>query len=108
MPNAFTWIFLAALAAATGVRLWLAQRQIRHVQSHRAEVPESFATAIPLAAHQKAADYTVAKARLGTLEILIGAAALLALTLGGLTELISAAWARVFGSGGVAHGTAYH
>ncbi|MGA7984945.1 MAG: M48 family metallopeptidase [Burkholderiales bacterium] len=106
MPNAFTWIFLAALAAATGVRLWLAQRQIGYVRSHRAAVPQSFATTISLAAHQKAADYTVAKARLGTLEILISAAALLALTLGGLTELISAAWARVFGSGGVAHGTA--
>ncbi len=106
MPNAFTWIFLAALAAATGVRLWLAQRQIRHVRSHRAQVPQSFATTIPLAAHQKAADYTVAKARLGTLEILIGAAALLALTLGGLTELISATWARVLEAGGIAHGTA--
>jgi STE24 endopeptidase len=106
MPNAFTWIFLAALVAATGVRLWLAQRQIRYVRSHRAQVPQSFASTIPLAAHQKAADYTVAKARLGTLEILIGAAALLALTLGGLAELVSAAWARVFEAGGLAHGTA--
>ncbi len=105
MPNTFTWIFLAALAAATGVRLWLTRRQIHHVRSHRAEVPQSFATTIPLAAHQKAADYTVAKAHLGTLDILIGAAALLALTLGGLAELISGAWARAFEPGGVAHGT---
>ena len=106
MPNAFTWIFLAALLAATGVRLWLAQRQIRHVRSHRAAVPQSFATTISLAAHQKAADYTVAKARLGTVDMLIGAAALLALTLGGLLERIASAWANVFESGGVAHGTA--
>jgi STE24 endopeptidase len=106
MPNAFTWVFLAALAAATGVRLWLAQRQIRHVRSHRAEVPRSFAATISLAAHQKAADYTVAKARLGALDVLIGAAALLALTLGGLLELVSAGWARAFPPGGIAHGTA--
>jgi STE24 endopeptidase len=106
MPNAFTWIFLAALAAATGVRLWLAQRQIRHVRSHRAQVPRSFAATIPLAAHQKAADYTVTKARLGALDVLIGAAALLALTLGGLLELVAAGWARAFPSGGIAHGAA--
>ena len=106
MPNAFTWIFLAALAAATIVRLWLAQRQISHVRAHRAQVPQTFAATISLAAHQKAADYTVAKANLGTIEILIGAGALLALTLGGLLERISAAWTRVFEVGGIAHGSA--
>jgi STE24 endopeptidase len=106
MPNAFTWVFLAALLAATGVRLWLARRQIRHVRAHRAQVPQTFAATISLAAHQKAADYTVAKAKLGTLEILLGAAALLALTLGGLLERISSAWGRVFEVGGIAHGSA--
>jgi len=106
MPNAFTWVFLAALLAATCVRLWLAQRQIRHVRAHRAQVPQTFAATISLAAHQKAADYTVAKAKLGTVEILISAAALLALTLGGLLERISSGWARVFEVGGIAHGSA--
>jgi len=79
MPNALTWIFLAALLLATGVRLWLARRQIRHVRAHRAEVPPSFAETISLAAHQKAADYTVAKVRLGEVDVLIGAALLLQL-----------------------------
>ena len=106
MPNALTWIFLAALAAATVVRLWLARRQIRYVRAHREQVPPSFAESIPLAAHQKAADYTVAKARLGVLDVLIGAAALLVLTLGGLIERISVEWTRVFEAGGIAHGTA--
>ena len=106
MPNTFTWVFLAALAAATGVRLWLAQRQMRHVRSHRAAVPQSFAATISLAAHQKAADYTVAKARLGTIDILISAVLLLALTLGGVLERISGEWARVLEPGGIAHGTA--
>ena len=88
------WAFLAALAAAVATRLWLAQRQIRHVRAHREAVPATFAEAIPLAAHQKAADYTVAKARLGTADILIGAALTLGLTLGGLIQRISEFWAR--------------
>jgi len=80
--NAFTWVFLLALGLATATRLWLALRQIRHVRAHRDAVPRTFAEAIPLGAHQKAADYTVAKARLGMIDVLLGAAVLLALTLG--------------------------
>src|SRR5438874_915064 len=83
VQQAFTLLFLAALAAATLTRIWLALRQMRHVRAHRESVPGTFATTIPLAAHQKAADYTVAKARLGVIEILLGAGVLLALTLGG-------------------------
>ena len=77
VPNALTWLFLAALGAATVTRLWLAARQIRHVGAHRESVPASFADSIPLAAHQKAADYTAAKTRLGMVDVLIGAAAVL-------------------------------
>jgi STE24 endopeptidase len=104
--NAFTWIFLAALALATLTRLWLAQRQVAHVRAHRDAVPPTFADAIPLSAHQKAADYTVAKARLGMLDVLLGAAALLALTLGGLLQWMSAQWGLLFEPGGLAHGVA--
>lgn len=104
--NAFSWTFLAALAAAALTRLWLAQRQMAHVRAHRAAVPPTFAEAIPLAAHQKAADYTVAKSRLGMLDVLFGAAVLGALTLGGLLHWMSAQWALLFTPGGLAHGTA--
>ncbi len=104
--NAFTWAFLAALLAATLTRLWLAQRQVVHVRAHRDAVPAEFADAIPLAAHQKAANYTVAKARLGMLDVLLGAAALLALTLGGLLRWMSAQWALLFEPAGLAHGVA--
>jgi STE24 endopeptidase len=104
--SAFSWLFLAALAAATLTRLWLARRQVAHVRAHRGAVPPSFAAAIPLAAHQKAADYTVAKTRLAVVDVLLGAAALLALTLGGLLEGISAAWARALEAGSLWHGTA--
>ena len=104
--NAFGWIFLAALAAATLTRLWLAQRQVAYVRAHRDAVPAEFRDAIPPAAHHKAADYTVAKARLAMLDVLLGAAALAALTFGGLLRWMSAQWALPFAPGGLAHGVA--
>ena len=106
MPNAFTWVFLAALAVAAATRLWLSLRQIRHVRAHRGAVPGMFAEAIPLAAHQKAADYTVAKARLGIIDTMLDAAILLALTLGGALQWLADLWARVFAIESLWHGTA--
>ena len=88
MLNAFTGVFLTALGAALAVRLWLAARQVRHVRAHRAAVPPAFADTIPLASHQTAADYTIAKSRLGMVDVLLDAAALLALTLGGVLQLV--------------------
>jgi STE24 endopeptidase len=104
--NAFTWIFVAALAAATLTRWWLAQRQIRHVRAHRDAVPPMFAATIPAEAHQKAADYTVAKARLGILATLFDAVVLLGLTLGGGVQLLSNLAALLFPAGTLLHGTA--
>ena len=102
----FTWIFLAALGAALLTRLWLAQRQIRHVRAHREAVPAMFAQSIPLPAHQKAADYTVAKARLGIVDTVLDALLLLALTLGGVLQWLSDLWQRVFAVDSIWHGTA--
>jgi STE24 endopeptidase len=104
--NAFTGIFLAALAASIAVRLWLAQRQVVHVRAHRGAVPATFVDTIPLDAHQKAADYTVAKSRLGMADMALGVAVLLAFTLGGGIEWLSKQWAHVLDPAGVAHGTA--
>jgi len=106
MPNALTWLLLAALVAASATRLWLAARQIRHVNAHRDAVPPSFAGTIALSAHQKAADYTTAKTRLGMIDVLISGATLLVFTLGGLLQWLSEAWARFFAAGSIAHGTA--
>ncbi|HEX5392435.1 MAG TPA: M48 family metallopeptidase [Rhodocyclaceae bacterium] len=85
--HTFTLIFLAAIALSLGLRLWLGLRQMAHVRGHRAAVPAEFATAISLADHQKAADYTCAKTRLGLIETAVGAALLLAFTLGGLLQV---------------------
>lgn len=83
-----TLVFSVALVSSLLGKFWLSARQIRHVATHRAAVPAAFTQTISLAAHQKAADYTIAKARLGLLEMALGAALLLGWTLlGGLTAL---------------------
>ena len=80
-----TYAFAAALAAGLLLKFWLASRQVRHVAQHRDAVPAAFAGTITLAAHQKAADYTVAKSRFGILEMAWTSAVLLGWTLlGGL------------------------
>jgi len=106
MLNAFTGVFLTALGAALAVRLWLTARQVRHVRAHRAAVPAAFADTIPLAAHQTAADYTVAKSRLGVIDVLLDAAILLALTLGGLLQLVVEQWSRLLPVESLWHGVA--
>ena len=82
MPS-FTNIFLAALIVTFGLKLWLLLRQMRHVWSHRDAPPAAFAATIPLDEHRKAADYTLAKARLGLINLAVEAGLLLAFTLGG-------------------------
>lgn len=86
--SALTLAFAAFLLAGLVVKFWLSNRQVRHVAGHRDAVPPPFARTVSLAAHQKAADYTLAKARVGLLETAFGAAVLLAWTLlGGLDAL---------------------
>ena len=84
----FTFAFAAALVAGLLVKFWLASRQVRHVARHRNDVPAPFTQTISLAAHQKAAEYTIAKSRFGLIEMAWGAAILLGWTLlGGLDVL---------------------
>ncbi len=83
-----TFIFVAALLVGTVLKFWLSSRQIRHVAQHRSEIPIIFSTSVTLAAHQKAADYTIAKTRFSIVELALGSAALLAWTLlGALSAL---------------------
>jgi STE24 endopeptidase len=81
-------LFAALVVAGLAVKYWLATRQIRYVAQHRNEVPTAFAQNITLAAHQKAADYTLTKSRFGLLELALGTAVLVGWTLmGGLDVL---------------------
>jgi STE24 endopeptidase len=84
----FSLIFALAVLLGLLLKFWLASRQIRHIAQHRAAVPGDFASRISLEAHQKAADYTIVKARLGLIDLSLGAAVLIGWTLlGGLNAL---------------------
>jgi len=86
-----TLVFAAALLTSLGVKFWLATRQMRHVAAHRSAVPPTFAATITLAAHQRAAGYTLAKGRFGLLTMAFGAAVLLGWTLLGGVDTLNAA-----------------
>lgn len=83
-----TSVFVVALVGAYLLRLALARRQIRHVAQHREQVPAAFAHTVTLEAHRRAADYTIAHARLGLVSSALAAVVLLGWTLlGGLDAL---------------------
>jgi len=87
-PVVLSLAFSAAILASLLIKFWLATRQMRHVAAHRGAVPVAFAATVPLEAHQKAVDYTLAKLRLGIVSEAFGAAVLIAWTLlGGLAAL---------------------
>ena len=89
---AWTWTVLAFATAATITGIFLAARQKASVLTHRHAVPQRFTGAVSQAAHEKAADYTCAKLRLGNIEQIWGLVLLLLWTIGGglglLNELI--------------------
>ena len=103
--QSFTAIFLVFLFANIALRWWLSWRQSRYVQRNRNVVPAEFAADIPLEAHQKAADYTVAKTRLGRIDLIYTAGLLLVWTLGGGLQLLDDAW-RSLGWNDLATGAA--
>jgi len=100
----FTYIFLGCLATHVAVQLWLSRRQVAFVSAARAAVPAAFEHAVTPSEHARAADYTVAKQRLGVLEIAYDAAVLLWLTLGGGIAWIGAL-VRELGAGPLFAGT---
>jgi len=95
----FSVLFVVFFVLTMVLRTWLAARHIRHIARHRASVPAEFAPKVPLAAHQKAADYTVAKTRLGLVGMLWGGAVLIGFTLLGGLQLLSLALLPLTGPG---------
>jgi STE24 endopeptidase len=88
---AFSILFVSFFILTMLVRFWLGMRQLRHVRLHRNAVPAEFSSRIALAAHQKAADYTVAKTRFGLLALLWSGVVLIAFTLLGGLQVLSTA-----------------
>ncbi|MCK5356076.1 MAG: M48 family metallopeptidase, partial [Methyloprofundus sp.] len=91
--NTFTYIFLIALVLSYSVQFWLSRRQSAYVFKHREQVPEAFTESITLEAHQKAADYTIEKGKLGDIDSVVGVIFLLLLTLGGGISMVFEFWA---------------
>jgi len=87
------------LVANLLTKLWLSGRQVRHVAQHRAQVPQAFAHTISLDAHQKAADYTLAKARVGVVDLGLDAITLMAWTLLGGLDLLNQVTLEWMGEG---------
>ena len=86
-----TLAFTAALLLSLAVRLWLATRQMRHVADKRGAVPQAFAATVSLQAHQRAADYTLAKGRFGLWTTALSSAVLLGWTLLGGLDTVNTA-----------------
>ncbi|MDD2740065.1 MAG: M48 family metallopeptidase [Methylomonas lenta] len=90
--NIFTIIFLFALIISYGIQFWLSARQKSYVLQHREQVPPAFSDRVTLAAHQKAADYTIEKGKLGDIDSGVGLLFLLLITLGGGISLVFDFW----------------
>ena len=94
-----TIAFALALTLSLILKFWLASRQIRHVAQNRNAVPTAFAEKIALAAHQKAADYTITKSRFGLLELAWGTVIAITWTLLGGLSMLNQWLAGVMGHG---------
>jgi STE24 endopeptidase len=97
----FSWIVLIAIGAQYTVETYLLRRQLSHVAAHRAAVPAPFVDSITLPDHQRAADYTRARGRLGHLEATVGVIVSVAILFWGLSALwnqtvriVEPIWAR--------------
>ena len=104
MTSTFSFVFILALCATVALRCWLAVRQLKHVAAHREAVPTQFAGRITLGSHQKAADYSMTRTRLGFLSLAIEVAVLLGFTLGGGLQVLHDWWATRLD--GLAYGVA--
>ena len=96
---AFSALFVGFLVITLLVRFWLGSRHIRHILAHRGAVPAEFAEKVPLYAHQKAADYTVARTKFGLLTLLVNAAVLIGFTLLGGLQWLSVTLFQLTGPG---------
>ena len=86
-PGTFATLVIIALLAHYFIERWLLNRHLAHVAAHRDAVPVPFDASIPLADHQRAADYTLAKGQLGKIEAAVGLIVTALILFGGLSRL---------------------
>lgn len=103
--NAFTEIFLAALAVYVSLRVWLGARQIAHLSAHRGDVPEALRQSLSHDLLATATDYAIAKTRLEIAAACLDTIFLLIWTAGGALDLLDRTW-RTLGLPAFATGAA--
>ncbi len=99
ISSVFSVLFVFFLLLTLIIQFWLGSRHIRHILRNRAAVPAQFAEKIGLASHQKAADYTIAKTKLGMVMLLLNAAVLIGFTLFGGLQWLSVHLVKLTGPG---------
>jgi STE24 endopeptidase len=87
-----TRAFIILILLGAAIELWLSRRQEVTVARLRAAVPLPFAASVTAAEHAKAADYTIAKVRLGRIGTLVDVVLTLGLSVGGGIAALDAAW----------------
>ncbi|MFZ3002691.1 MAG: M48 family metallopeptidase [Undibacterium umbellatum] len=95
----FSVLFVSFLLLTLIIQFWLASRHIRHILRNRAAVPAQFAEKIGLASHQKAADYTIAKTKLGMVMLIVNTLVLVGFTLFGGLQWLSVYLVKLTGPG---------
>ena len=90
-PSSFATTFALTMMVAMllhyFVERWLLNRHLNCVASWRDEVPAPFAERIELSDHQRAADYTLAKGKLGKVEAAVGLIVSALILFGGLSRM---------------------
>ncbi len=81
--NGFAILILLLIAGKALAQLWLNAINRRHVAANASGVPESFRDTVDPATYAKSVHYTLAKGRLGRVEILYDAAVLVAVLFSG-------------------------
>ncbi|HPG61887.1 MAG TPA: M48 family metallopeptidase, partial [Casimicrobium sp.] len=90
-PSSFATTFALTMMVAMllhyFVERWLLNRHLNCVASWRDQVPAPFAERIELSDHQRAADYTLAKGKLGKVEAAVGLIVSALILFGGLSRM---------------------
>ena len=89
MMNNYQSFFIFLIIFTSLFSYWLNSRQINHVLKNKSKVPKEFSKIVKLKDHKKAAEYTIAKTKFSSFELIVSSLILYFLTLGGGINLIN-------------------
>ena len=89
MSLTFYYLFIFLLITTTIFQAWLTKRHMAHIYKNKKKVPIAFSKTISMIDHQKAADYTISKSKIGIIDLFTQAILLYLLTLGGGINILT-------------------